>query len=229
MPVTTPNFFAARFAAITMPLPCRPPPTQTGWPSSLGSSATSQLAKKLSPSTWRMRLGLAVLTCLRELRDFSDARDLSDVSLPIHGLTFQQRAFPVQAARKSAELPVGREHAMTRHQHGNRVGAASATHRADGFGIANGLGALPVAARFAGADLTERVPHALLKFRSAGHIQSRQGLWFLAGQCLRQGLFRGVVPGFDLFRQIVWFAVDPTFFGVRREFQSSQSFFRITG
>jgi len=55
MPVLTPNFFAARFAAMTMPSPRLPPPTHTARPCSFSSSAISQLAKKLSPSTWRMR------------------------------------------------------------------------------------------------------------------------------------------------------------------------------
>jgi hypothetical protein len=48
-------------AAITMPSPRRPPPTHTGRPSSLGSSAISQLAKKESPSMCKMRLLRALI------------------------------------------------------------------------------------------------------------------------------------------------------------------------
>ena len=51
-----PYFLASRFAAITMPSPLLPPPTQTGRPSKLESKAISQLAKNESPSTCRIRL-----------------------------------------------------------------------------------------------------------------------------------------------------------------------------
>ena len=57
MPVWMPNRFASRLAAITMPSPRRPPPTHTARPDNEASSATSQLAKKVSPSTCKMRLG----------------------------------------------------------------------------------------------------------------------------------------------------------------------------
>ena len=53
--------FSPSFAAITMPSPLLPPPTQTGLPSSLESKAISQLAKKLSPSTCKIRLFLALI------------------------------------------------------------------------------------------------------------------------------------------------------------------------
>src|ERR1700690_2448522 len=62
MPVLMPNCLAARLAAMTMPSPRRPPPTQTGRPCNLGFKAISQLAKKLSPSTCRMRMGVFVFT-----------------------------------------------------------------------------------------------------------------------------------------------------------------------
>src|SRR5579859_2514491 len=41
---------------MTMPSPRRPPPTHTGRPTSRLLSAISQLAKKLSPSTCKIRL-----------------------------------------------------------------------------------------------------------------------------------------------------------------------------
>src|SRR5579885_1009060 len=62
MPVCTPNCFAARLAAMTMPSPCRPPSTHRGRPCNRSSSAISQLAKKLSPSTCRIRLGVRRFT-----------------------------------------------------------------------------------------------------------------------------------------------------------------------
>src|ERR1700722_9180232 len=61
MPVSTPKLFAMRFAAITTPPPPRPPPPHTGRPRHSGWSAISQLAKKLSPSTCRMRVGALAL------------------------------------------------------------------------------------------------------------------------------------------------------------------------
>src|ERR1039457_6386981 len=56
-----PYFFACRLAAMTMPSPRLPPPTHTGRPSNLGSSAISQLAKKESPSICKMRLLRALI------------------------------------------------------------------------------------------------------------------------------------------------------------------------
>src|ERR1700690_2362417 len=61
VPVLMPYFFASRLAAITMPSPRLPPPTHTGRPSSFGSSAISQLAKKESPSMCKMRLLRALI------------------------------------------------------------------------------------------------------------------------------------------------------------------------
>src|SRR6185312_3792240 len=62
MPVLTPNFFAARFAAMTIPSPRLPPPTQTARSCNLGFNAISQLAKKLSPSTCKIRMGILGFT-----------------------------------------------------------------------------------------------------------------------------------------------------------------------
>src|SRR5215469_10287943 len=71
MPVLTPNFLATRFAAMTMPSPRRPPPTHTGRPCSFSLSAISQLAKKLSPSTCRMRFILYLRFTIYNLRAHS--------------------------------------------------------------------------------------------------------------------------------------------------------------
>jgi len=51
------EFFGRAIRGNDDAVPRRPPPTQTGRPCNWGFMAISQLAKKLSPSTCRMRLG----------------------------------------------------------------------------------------------------------------------------------------------------------------------------
>jgi hypothetical protein len=61
-----------------MPSPLLPPPTQTGLPSNDESKAISQLAKKESPSTCKIRLFLALM----------DSRDVTLSASSVHAKLF---------------------------------------------------------------------------------------------------------------------------------------------
>ena len=88
---------------------------------------------------------------------------------PTNYYTFagEQIAFPIQAAGEAAGLFVRREDAMAGYENRNRVRAARAAHRANGFGPANHLRNFAVASRLAGGNLPQRVPNTFLKFGPA--------------------------------------------------------------
>src|ERR1700753_1264394 len=93
MHVLTPNFLAARLAAMTIRSPPRPPPTHTGLSCKsiprFFASATSQLAKKLSPSIWRMRFISNLWLAFNDLRrPAHHAVTLDSQSVPRHDELF---------------------------------------------------------------------------------------------------------------------------------------------
>src|SRR5579871_5202245 len=165
MQVWTPNFLAMRLAAMTMPLPCRPPPTARGRPAHSGCKAISQLAKKLSPSTCRIRLGALVagIPC-RQFRTRCPV--LSNAQLQIGERIFQRQEMPlpVQAAGKTAQGAIFSDHAVTRDDDGHRVPACACPGCTDGLGSARPPGQFAVVDGFAMRDARDLLPDLLLEF-----------------------------------------------------------------
>src|ERR1700690_3171547 len=87
---------------------------------------------------------------------------------------------------------------MARHKHGNRIGAASPTNRANRLRITNCLRHLRVTPRPAPGDLAQGLPYALLKLCAAGQVNWWRRFQWTACQRKPEGLAGGRVPLEDL-------------------------------
>ena len=90
---------------------------------------------------------------------------------------------------------------MAGHEDRNGIRSASATDRANRFGIPNCLRDLRVALGAAPADLAQDSPDALLEGRAAGKIEGRQSFRWAARERQREGLAHSHMPPEDLGRR----------------------------
>src|SRR5262249_51368856 len=86
---------------------------------------------------------------------------------PQSAFQFKQLAFHVEAATIAAECPVRGDYTMAGHHDRNRVPVVGYTHRAEGFGLANGAGDVSVGAGLAVGNVEQRIPALQLKSSSA--------------------------------------------------------------
>src|SRR6266581_4272223 len=93
---------------------------------------------------------------------------------------FEKHLLGGEASAKSCEAAVAADHAMARHDDGNRVAPVRQTHRAHGFGIPDALRELSVGNRFSVGNGAQGIPNAKLKIRPFQRHREIEVLQFTA-------------------------------------------------
>ncbi len=92
-----------------------------------------------------------------------------------NALYFEEFSLPFDAARETADLPVGGEHSMAWNEEGNGIDTACLSYRSGRSRLPDLTGYFRVTSRLSHRDRTQRLPDVDLKISAAAEVEGGQG------------------------------------------------------